>query len=381
MTCNDASSNPSIETPQVTIFTERKPTNNHLAIILGSASGAVFALLIVSLSVFLYTKKRRSEVTYATREPVIDMRNWNAARIFSYKEIKAATNKFKEVVGRGSFGSVYLGKLSDGKLVAVKVRFDKTQLGADSFINEVQLLSKVRHQNLVSLEGFCYESKQQILVYEYLAGGSLADHLYGRNSKSVSLSWVRRLKIAVDAAKGLDYLHNGSDPRIIHRDVKCSNILLDKDMNAKVCDFGLCKQVTQADATHVTTVVKGTAGYLDPEYYSTQQLTEKSDVYSFGVVLLELICGREPMTHSGTPDSFNLVLWAKPYLQAGAFEIVDERIKGSFDLESMRKAALVAVRSVERDALRRLTISQVLAELKEAYSIQLSYLASSGHSN
>ncbi|XWS76097.1 hypothetical protein CRYUN_Cryun01aG0147800 [Craigia yunnanensis] len=380
MACNDVSSNPSIETPQVTIFTNRKHTRHrHLAIILGAAGGAVFALLLFSLLVLLYIKKRKTEATYTTRA-AIDMRNWNAASIFSYKEIKAATNNFKEVIGRGSFGSVYLGKLSDGKLVAVKVRFDRTQLGADSFINEVHLLSQIRHQNLVCLEGFCHESKQQILVYEYLPGGSLADHLYGPTSQKVSLSWVRRLKIAVDAAKGLDYLHNGSDPRIIHRDVKCSNILLDSQMNAKVCDFGLSKQVTQADATHVTTVVKGTAGYLDPEYYSTQQLTEKSDVYSFGVVLLELICGREPLTHSGTPDSFNLVLWAKPYLQAGAFEIVDDSLKGTFDVESMRKAALVAIRSVNRDASQRPTIAEVLAELKEAYSIQLSYLASLGQS-
>ncbi|KAJ6941723.1 hypothetical protein NC651_007479 [Populus alba x Populus x berolinensis] len=375
LSCNDVSSNPSIETPQVTVFTKKKPDKNtHMAIMLGAIGGTLLALIVISISVLLYMRKERTEITYSERS--LDMRNWNAARIFSYKEIKAATNNFKEVIGRGSFGSVYLGKLSDGKLVAVKVRFDKSQLGADSFINEVYLLSQVRHQNLVCLEGFCHESKQQILVYEYLPGGSLADQLYGPNSRKVSLSWVRRLKIAVDAAKGLDYLHNASDPRIIHRDVKCSNILLDKEMNAKVCDFGLSKQVMQADATHVTTVVKGTAGYLDPEYYSTQQLTEKSDVYSFGVVLLELICGREPLRRSGTPDSFNLVLWAKPYLQAGAFEIVDENVKGTFDVESMRKAAIVAVRSVERDASQRPTIAEVLAELKEAYSIQLSFLAS-----
>ncbi|KAK2649246.1 hypothetical protein Ddye_016735 [Dipteronia dyeriana] len=375
MTCNEVSSNPSIETPQVTIITPKKHTAyNHLPIIFGAAGGALFVLLLISLSVFLFVRKRKTQVEYTAA-----LRNWNAARVFSYKEIKSATNNFKEVIGRGSFGSVYLGKLADGKLVAVKVRFDRTQLGADSFINEVCLLSQVGHQNLVSLEGFCHESKQQILVYEYLPGGSLADHLYGPNSKTLSLSWVRRLKIAVDAAKGLDYLHNGSEPRIIHRDVKCSNILLDRDMNAKVCDFGLSKQVTQADATHVTTVVKGTAGYLDPEYYSTQQLTEKSDVYSFGVVLLELICGREPLSHSGTPDSFNLVLWARPHLQASAFEIVDESIKASFDVESMRKAALIAVRSVERDGSQRPIIAEVLAELKQAYSIQLSYLATYGH--
>ncbi|KAG2716773.1 hypothetical protein I3843_03G144600 [Carya illinoinensis] len=381
MTCSGVSSNPSIETPQVTILPQKKHTgHDHIAIIAGATGGAILALLFFSIILFICIKKKRTEVTYTSRSTT-EMRNWNAAKVFSYKEIKAATNKFKEVIGRGSFGSVYLGKLPDGKLVAVKVRFDKSQLGADSFINEVYILSQIRHQNLVCLEGFCHESQKQILVYEYLPGGSLADCLYGPISKKASLSWVRRLKIVIDAATGLDYLHNANEPRIIHRDVKCSNILLDEEMNAKVCDFGLSKQITQADATHVTTVVKGTAGYLDPEYYSTQQLTEKSDVYSFGVVLLEIMCGREPLSHSGTPDSFNLVLWAKPYLQAGAFEIVDESLMGTFDVESMRKAALIAVRSVERDASQRPTIAEVLAELKEAYSIQLSYLASHEHAN
>ncbi|XP_029124668.1 probable LRR receptor-like serine/threonine-protein kinase At5g48740 isoform X2 [Cajanus cajan] len=377
--CDDASSSPPIEAPQVTVVPQKKHNvHNHLAIILGTVAGATLAFLLMCISVLLYKTKQQYEVSHTSK---MDMRNWGAAKVFSYKEIKVATRNFKEVIGRGSFGSVYLGKLPDGKSVAVKVRFDKSQLGADSFINEVNLLSKIRHQNLVSLEGFCHERKHQILVYEYLPGGSLADHLYGTNSQKTSLNWVRRLKIAVDAAKGLDYLHNGSEPRIIHRDIKCSNILLDMDMNAKVCDLGLSKQVTQEDATHVTTVVKGTAGYLDPEYYSTQQLTEKSDVYSFGVVLLELICGREPLTHSGTPDSFNLVLWAKPYLQAGAYEIVDEDIRGSFDPLSMRKVALIAIKSVERDASQRPSIAEVLAELKEAYNIQLTLLDSSQNDN
>ncbi|KAL3531111.1 hypothetical protein ACH5RR_010433 [Cinchona calisaya] len=378
LSCNDISG--MIETPQVTILAPSKHKGHkHIAVVLGAIGGTALAFALISVSVLLLTRRKKSE---GSSKPSVgmDIRNWNAAKVFSYKEIKAATNNFKEAVGRGSFGSVYFGKLPDGKSVAVKVRFDKTQLGAESFINEVTLLSQIRHQSLVSFEGFCHESKQQILVYEYLPGGSLSDNLYGAKSKRITLSWVRRLKIAVDAAKGLDYLHNGSDPRIIHRDVKSSNILLDSEMNAKVSDFGLSKQMTRAE-THVTTAVKGTAGYLDPEYYSTRQLTEKSDVYSFGVVLLELICGREPLTHSGSPDSYNLVLWAKPYLQAGAFEIVDESIKGTFDGESMRRAALIASRSVERDALRRPNIAQVLAELKEAYSIQLSYLASGGFIN
>ncbi|XP_022960256.1 probable LRR receptor-like serine/threonine-protein kinase At5g48740 [Cucurbita moschata] len=388
MTCNDVSSNPAIETPQVTVVPDRKKdmsshnSNSHMPItVIACAVAAVLLVLItLSLSFLLYMRKHSqhtAQPTYSTKA-AMELRNWNAAKVFSYKEIKAATNNFKEVIGRGSFGSVYLGKLPEGKLVAVKVRFDKSQLGADSFINEVHLLSQIRHQNLVCLEGFCNESKRQILVYEYLPGGSLADHIYGKNKKSVSLSWIRRLKVAVDAAKGLDYLHNGSEPRIIHRDVKCSNILLDMEMNAKVCDFGLSKQLPQPDATHVTTVVKGTAGYLDPEYYSTQQLTEKSDVYSFGVVLLELICGREPLSHTGNPDSFNLVLWAKPYLQAGAFEIVDERLRGRFDVESMKKAAVIAISCVERDASLRPNIGQVLDDLKQAYDAQIAYLSTFG---
>ncbi|KAK2414183.1 putative LRR receptor serine/threonine-protein kinase [Trifolium repens] len=378
--CNDASSNPPIVAPQLITFPKRKHHGQNLAVILGTVGGSTLAIFLICLSVFIYNAKRRYQASHRTREET-DMRNWGAEKLFTYKEIKVATSNFKDIIGRGGFGSVYLGKLPNGKSVAVKVRFDKSQLGVDSFINEIHLLSKIRHQNLVTLEGFCHESKHQILVYEYLPGGSLADHLYGTNSLKAPLSWIRRLKIAVDAAKGLDYLHNGSEPRIIHRDVKCSNILLDMDLNAKVCDFGLSKQVTKADATHVTTVVKGTAGYLDPEYYSTQQLTEKSDVYSFGVVLLELICGREPLIHFGTPDSFNLVLWAKPYLQAGAFEVVDESIQGTFDLGSMKKAAFIAVKSVERDASQRPPISEVLAELKEAYDIQLGFLESCQNDN
>uniref|UniRef100_A0A803LAM5 Protein kinase domain-containing protein n=1 Tax=Chenopodium quinoa TaxID=63459 RepID=A0A803LAM5_CHEQI len=347
--CNSSGEAP-IEAPQFTVIPERKHRgHSHIAIIL---------------------------------EEEAEIRNWNAARVFSYKEIKKATHNFKDVIGQGSFGSVYPGKLPDGKMVAVKVRSDKTQLGADSFVNEVHLLSQIRHQNLVSLEGFCHESKQQILVYEYLPGGSLADSLYGSNSKKFTLNWVRRLKIGIDAAKGLHYLHNGSEPRIIHRDIKCSNILLDEQMNAKVADFGLSKQLSEAEATHVTTTVKGTTGYLDPEYYSTLQLTEKSDIYSFGVVLLELICGREPFTRgSGNPDSFNLVLWAKPFLQAGMFEVVDDNLARDYDMESMRKAATIASRCVERDASIRPTMGEVLQELKEAYSLQLAYLASNGQAD
>ncbi|XP_076916390.1 putative LRR receptor-like serine/threonine-protein kinase At5g48740 [Bidens hawaiensis] len=380
--CHNATANSTIDAPKVSVFDKKKQNlHSHLAVVLSALGGVLLVIIIVLILVFLYTRRNKNKAELKHKEGLqtdLQMMNCNTAKVFSYREIKVATRNFKQALGRGSFGSVYLGKLSDGKLIAVKVRSDKTQLGSDSFINEVSLLSSIRHQNLVSLEGYCNESKQQILVYEYLPGGSLTENLYGAKSKRVTLSWACRLKIAIDTAKGLDYLHNRSEPRIIHRDVKSSNILLDGDLNAKLCDFGLSKQVTQADASHVITMVKGTTGYLDPEYYSTQQLTEKSDVYSFGVVLLELICGRAPLTRTGSPDSFNLVLWARPYLQAGAFEIVDESLKGTYDEESMRKAATVASRSVDRDASQRPNISEVVAVLKESYSIQLSYLAAAG---
>ncbi|KAL9303338.1 hypothetical protein ACSQ67_020601 [Phaseolus vulgaris] len=259
--CDDALSSPPIEAPEVTVVPQKKHNvHNHLAIIIGMVGGATLAFLLMCISVLIYKTKQQYEASHTSRGEM-DMRNWGAAKVFSYKEIKVATRNFKEVIGKGSFGSVYLGKLPDGKSVAVKVRFDKSQLGADSFINEVNLLSKIRHQNLVSLEGFCHERKHQILVYEYLPGGSLADHLYDTNSQKTSISW------------------------------------------------------------------------------------------------------------------------AKPYLQAGAFEIVDEDIRGSFDPLSMRKVALMAIKSVERDASQRPSIAEVLAELKEAYNIQLRFLESCQNEN
>ncbi|KAA8533253.1 hypothetical protein F0562_033214 [Nyssa sinensis] len=167
---------------------------------------------------------------------------------------------------------------------------NKTQ----QFVTEVALLSRIHHRNLVPLIGYCEEEylDQRMLVYEYMHNGTLRDHIHD-SAKQKLLNWLARLYIAEDAAKGLEYLHTGCNPGIIHRDVKTSNILLDINMRAKVSDFGLSRQAEE-DLTHISSVARGTVGYLDPEYYATQQLTEKSDVYSFGVVLLELISGRKP---------------------------------------------------------------------------------------
>eukprot|EP00246_Nothoceros_aenigmaticus_P014524 TRINITY_DN556_c0_g1_i4.p1 TRINITY_DN556_c0_g1~~TRINITY_DN556_c0_g1_i4.p1 ORF type:complete len:363 (+),score=37.28 TRINITY_DN556_c0_g1_i4:154-1242(+) len=241
-------------------------------------------------------------------------------RRFSYATLQKATNDFHLKIGEGSFGDVYYGRLNNGQEVAVKVSTDGRDQGEREFVNEVQLLSTVHHKNLVHLVGYCQHENIQILVYEFMAGGDLRSHLYGPEASLYPLTWNDRLRIASEAAQGVYYLHNSIKPRIIHRDVKTSNILLSRSLEAKVADFGLSKLTPDADCTHVTTTVKGTRGYLDPEYYTTRQLTEYSDVYSFGVLFMELICGRPPIPSSMKQKP--LVDWVRvaPCLNLGVIQ-------------------------------------------------------------
>nr|CAB3474616.1 unnamed protein product [Digitaria exilis] len=228
------------------------------------------------------------------------------ARYFSFEELKKSTNNFSEIneIGSGGYGKVYKGTLANGQIAAIKRAQQGSMQGAAEFKNEIELLSRVHHKNLVSLVGFCYEQGEQMLVYEYIPYGTLRENLMGKGG--VSLDWKKRLRIAIGSAKGIAYLHELADPPIIHRDIKSTNILLDESLNAKVADFGLSKLVSDTQKGHVSTQVKGTLGYLDPEYYMTQQLSEKSDVYSFGVVLLELITAKQPIEKGRRLSSINL---------------------------------------------------------------------------
>ncbi|BFI33791.1 hypothetical protein MPTK2_4g18390 [Marchantia polymorpha subsp. ruderalis] len=371
------------------------------AVIGGAIGGVVVVLLILGLLLFLYCRRRRRPPSVPTAMSEIassDVKgasylaggggavapsirsggstagHVNQARGFSLAEVQRATKGYEKKIGEGGFGPVYYGKLPDGSEVAVKVNSEKSGQGTTEFINEVSLLSRVHHKNLVSLLGYCEESGQQILIYEYMSKGTLREHLYGKDMKG-TLTWTERLNVAIDAAKGLEYLHNDCSPKIIHRDIKSNNILLNGKLMSKVADFGISKLAPDGDDTHgVSTLVRGTTGYLDPEYYAHNRLTQKSDVYSFGVVLLEIICGRAPNSILHTESmQYNLIEWARGQLLDNNLDsIVDPVIKsGAYNMESLWKVAELAMGSVEPHGVNRPDMKQVVRGLTEALEFQM----------
>eukprot|EP00253_Pinus_taeda_P021568 PITA_21568 len=366
---------------------------NKLKIILGiTLSGFLVLALALIVAIVVYrnkfkrnehgvgnersgTEKGRSSV-FSQDHSMVVVPNPTKSRVFTLEEMIAATQSFSREIGRGGFGSVFLGELPRGRNIAVKVLSQFSQQGIQEFLNEVDLLSRIHHRNLVSLLGYCNQSKEVMLVYEYMPGGSLKNHLYGPGARHSNLNWRTRLKIALDAVQGLEYLHVGCAPKIIHRDIKTANILLDSNFNGKVADFGLSRITNDGEATHVTTAVKGTFGYLDPEYYNTQMLTEKSDVYSFGVVLLEIISGRPPIDPKLVEEEVNIIQWATPYLaeideNGGTLtEIIDKMLGESYDVKSMTCVAKVATRCVQAGRSCRPSMSEVVAELKEAIKLE-----------
>ncbi|ONK57589.1 uncharacterized protein A4U43_C09F2040 [Asparagus officinalis] len=306
--------------------------------------------------------------------------NFDVACYISLSAIEEGTCNFSTKIGEGSFGPVYYGKMKDGKEVAVKISSDQSSHGTQQFVNEVSLLSRVHHKNLVPLVGYCEEDHQRILVYEYMHNGTLRNHIHDSEKKR-SLNWLSRLLIAEDAAKGLAYLHSGCNPCIIHRDVKTSNILLDTNMRAKVSDFGLSKQAEE-NFTHISSVARGTVGYLDPEYYANQQLNDKSDVYSFGIVLLELISGRKPFSVEDYGSDWNIVHWARSLLRKGDISnIVDPSLIGTFKIESLWRIAEIAILSVEPHGVCRPRMQEVELAIQDAIKIEKGSKPSSGSSS
>uniref|UniRef100_A0A2N9HLL3 non-specific serine/threonine protein kinase n=1 Tax=Fagus sylvatica TaxID=28930 RepID=A0A2N9HLL3_FAGSY len=284
-------------------YAESHKSSSISIIIEVAVGGSILLLVLLLAGVYAFHSKKRAERAIKRTKPFaqwdLSGRSGSApevkgVRCFSLKELEKYTNHFSEanVIGSGGYGKVYQGTLPTGQLIAIKQDKKGSTQGELEFKTEIELLSRVHHKNLVSLLGFCFEKGEQILVYEYVTNGSLKDSLSGKSG--IRLDWMRRLRVALGAARGLAYLHEFADPPIIHRDIKSNNILLDESLNAKVADFGLSKPIADSES-NVMTQVKGTMGYMDPEYYTTLRLTEKSDVYSFGVLMLELITSRKPI--------------------------------------------------------------------------------------
>ncbi|XP_019455781.1 PREDICTED: receptor-like serine/threonine-protein kinase ALE2 isoform X2 [Lupinus angustifolius] len=291
-----------------------------------------------------------------------------SAKTFTLNDIEKATNNFdsSRILGEGGFGLVYKGILNDGRNVAVKILKRDDQRGGREFLAEVEMLSRLHHRNLVKLFGICTEKKTHCLVYELVPNGSVESHLHGADKETDPLDWDARMKIAIGGARGLAYLHEDSNPCVIHRDFKSSNILLEHDFTPKVSDFGLARTALDEGNKHISTHVMGTFGYLAPEYAMTGHLLVKSDVYSYGVVLLELLTGRKPVDLSQPPGQENLVTWARPLLASkeGLDMIIDPYVKDSISDDTLVKVAAIASMCVQPEVSQRPFMGEVVQALK-----------------
>ncbi|TVU47574.1 hypothetical protein EJB05_07180 [Eragrostis curvula] len=298
-------------------------------------------------------------------------------RKFSFSELKGSTRNFRpdSLLGEGGFGSVFKGWMDErtlapvkpgtGMIVAVKkLKLDSFQ-GHREWLAEVNFLGQLTHPNLVKLIGYCLEDEQRLLVYEYMQRGSLEHHLFRRGSHFQPLPWNLRMKVALEAARGLAFLH-GDQAKVIYRDFKTSNILLDSDYNAKLSDFGLAKEGPSGDKSHVSTRVMGTQGYAAPEYLATGHLTTKSDVYSYGVVLLELLSGQRALDKNRPPGQHNLVEWARPYInhKRRVIHVMDSRLNSQYSLPAAQKTAALALQCLSMDARCRPGMDQVVTVLE-----------------
>ncbi|THU51636.1 hypothetical protein C4D60_Mb06t33110 [Musa balbisiana] len=325
--------------------------------VVGIVLGAVAVAAILSIVVTILIMRRRSKTS---KVPI----KIDGVKDFTYEEMELATHKFSSSaqVGQGGYGKVYRGILADGTIVAVKRAQQDSLQGSKEFFTEIELLSRLHHRNLVSLVGYCDEEDEQMLVYEFMPNGTLRDHLSARSKEP--LNFPTRLRIALGAARGILYLHTEADPPIFHRDIKASNILLDSRFTAKVADFGLSRlaPVPESEGTapgHVSTVVKGTPGYLDPEYFLTHKLTDKSDVYSLGVVLLEILTGMQPISHGK-----NIVREVTMACQSSmVFSIIDNRM-GSYPSECIEKFVSLALRCCQDETDARPSMTEVVRELE-----------------
>ncbi|KAL8052773.1 hypothetical protein ABFX02_05G027000 [Erythranthe guttata] len=331
---------------------------------LGSPQESDSALLKVQMSAHKNGSGSVKGIVYSSHDRIDFVKSRSC---FTYKELAEATNGFSahNLLGEGGFGYVYKGSLEDGREIAVKQLKIGGGQGEREFRSEVEIISRIHHRHLVSLVGYCIHEKRRLLVYTYVPNNNLHFHLHGEGRPA--LDWATRVKIAIGAARGIAYLHEDCHPRIIHRDIKSSNILLDNNFEARVSDFGLAKLAVDAN-THVTTRVMGTFGYMAPEYASSGKLTDKSDVYSYGVVLLELITGRKPVDTSQPLGEESLVEWGRPLLghalETQDFEgLADPMLERQYDDSEMFRMVEAAASCVRHSSAKRPKMGQVVRAL------------------
>ncbi|KAL3653477.1 hypothetical protein CASFOL_003158 [Castilleja foliolosa] len=328
------------------------------------------------------TLRRQGSILMRRQRSGTSTQHGDRAEEFLFSDLSAATNGFslENKIGSGSFGVVYKGKLLDGREVAIKrsengSKAKKFQEKESAFESELAFLSRVHHKHLVRLVGYCEERDERLLVYEYMKNGALYDHLHGTNNvergSSVLNSWKTRIKVSLDAARGIEYLHNYAVPPIIHRDIKSSNILLDESWTARVSDFGLSLMGPEGDRDYRPTKAAGTVGYIDPEYYGLNVLTAKSDVYGLGVVLLELLTGKRAIfKNEGEPVS--VVDYAVPAIVAGALSrVLDPRVgpPGAEEAEGVELVGYTAMHCVHLEGKDRPTMSDIVANLERALAL------------
>ncbi|KAL9253389.1 putative serine/threonine-protein kinase [Drosera capensis] len=296
--------------------------------------------------------------------PEVSHLGWG--RWYTLRELEVATNGLADenVIGEGGYGIVYSGVLGDGTRVAVKNLLNNKGQAEKEFKVEVEAIGRVRHKNLVRLLGYCVEGAYRMLVYEYVDNGNLEQWLHGEVGEVSPLTWDIRMNIVLGTAKGLAYLHDGLEPKVVHRDVKSSNILLDRNWNPKLSDFGLAK-LLGSETSYVTTRVMGTFGYVAPEYACTGMLTEKSDIYSFGILIMEVISGRCPVDYSRAPGEVNLVDWLKTMVgNRRSEEVVDPKLPEMPTSKALKRILLVALRCVDPDGLKRPKMGHVIHMLE-----------------
>ncbi|CAN6337026.1 unnamed protein product [Urochloa humidicola] len=341
----------------------------------------VLVVVTVVLLLFCFIRRRKhGSMDSSVKPQIVDVHSsllQNKNRRFTYNELQTITNNFQRVLGKGGFGYVYEGSLEDHTQVAVKLRSsqtsDESDHGIKQFLAEVEILTRIHHKNLVSLIGYCKDGLHMGLVYEYMPQGTLQQHIAGNGGKF--LTWRQRLRIALESAQGLEYLHKGCNPPLIHRDVKLDNILLNAGLEAKIADFGLSKAFNHDNGQAVMERIAGTYGYMDPEYRATGNPTAKSDVYSFGVILLQLVAASPAMSRGPEPTS--IIQWARQLLAQGNIDaVLDRRMNGDHDINSVWKITDIALKCTAQTSAQRPTMTEVVAQLQECLELEKGHAGS-----